>query len=50
MHTDMKKPAGGSNPAAGDTDYGIVASLYRRIKTFALSAAGLLLVIFWGLR
>lgn len=48
MHTDTdkKKPTGGGNPTAGDTDRGILAAAVQRIKLALLALA----VIFGGLR
>lgn len=46
MNADKKKPAGGCNPTAGDTDDRILTVAHRRFK-LALYA---LAVIFGGLR
>lgn len=45
MHTDTKKPTGGCNPTAGDTDGGILAVIAMRFKRVMLA----LTVIFGGL-
>lgn len=45
MHTDMKKPTGGGNPTAGDTDAGMLAAAVLRIKAALIALA----MIFRGL-
>lgn len=45
MRTDKKKPTGGGNPTAGDTDTGMVLGAWSRFKL----ALHTLAVIFGGL-